>query len=98
MRREGDKLISPSEDSYTHAKDFVEGTQAAKSDSSTSRYRDHRERSQKHVVCRNVQSNEYKLYIIVNYYYYYYYYYYTTFYIDFKFYCIVNTFEMYIYL
>lgn len=50
-RHEGDKLVSPSEDSYSHAKDFLQGLQSGKTDSSTSRYRDHREKSEEFVVC-----------------------------------------------
>ncbi|XP_031552460.1 mRNA cap guanine-N7 methyltransferase-like [Actinia tenebrosa] len=48
-KRDGDTQASSSEESYSHAKDFLEGLQSGKTESSTSKYRDHRERSQKHV-------------------------------------------------
>lgn len=50
-KRDGDTQVSSSEESYTHAKDFLEGLKSGKTDSSTSKYRDHRERNQRHVVC-----------------------------------------------
>ena len=42
--------MASSEDAYTHAKDFLEGIQLNQEQSSTSKYRDHREKNQKHVV------------------------------------------------
>ena len=50
-RQEGDCLVSTAEDAYTHAKDFLEGIQLNQDkSSSTSKYRDHREKNLKHVV------------------------------------------------
>ncbi|XP_078365373.1 mRNA cap guanine-N(7) methyltransferase-like isoform X2 [Oculina patagonica] len=49
-RQEGDCLVSTAEDAYTHAKDFLEGIQLNQDkSSSTSKYRDHREKNFKHV-------------------------------------------------
>lgn len=50
-RQEGESLVSTAEDAYTHAKDFLEGIQVNQEKlSSTSKYRDHREKNLKHVV------------------------------------------------
>ena len=50
-RQEGESLVSTAEDAYTHAKDFLEGIQLnQEKTSSTSKYRDHREKNLKHVV------------------------------------------------
>ena len=50
-RQEGESLVSTAEDAYTHAKDFLEGIQLnQEKSSSTSKYRDHREKNLKHVV------------------------------------------------
>ena len=50
-RQEGENLVSSAEDAYTHAKDFLEGIQLNQDKStSTSKYRDHREKNLKHVV------------------------------------------------
>lgn len=50
-RQEGECLVSTAEDAYTHAKDFLEGIQLNQDkSSSTSKYRDHREKNLKHVV------------------------------------------------
>lgn len=49
-RQEGESLVSTAEDAYTHAKDFLEGIQLnQEKSSSTSKYRDHREKNLKHV-------------------------------------------------
>lgn len=49
-RQEGDCLVSTADDAYTHAKDFLEGIQLNQDkSSSTSKYRDHREKNLKHV-------------------------------------------------
>ena len=50
-RLENESLVSSAEDAYTHAKDFLEGIQLNQDkSSSTSKYRDHREKNLKHVV------------------------------------------------
>lgn len=49
-RLENESLVSSAEDAYTHAKDFLEGIQLNQDkSSSTSKYRDHREKNLKHV-------------------------------------------------
>lgn len=49
-RLESESLVSTAEDAYTHAKDFLEGIQLNQDkSSSTSKYRDHREKNLKHV-------------------------------------------------
>lgn len=62
-RQEGECLVSTAEDAYTHAKDFLEGIQLNQDkSSSTSKYRDHREKNLKHVVSIS-QSFFYKIWV-----------------------------------
>ena len=50
-RQDDEELVSTVEDAYTHAKDFLEGIQLNQDkSSSTTKYRDHREKTVKHVV------------------------------------------------
>ena len=57
-RQEGESLVSTAEDAYTHAKDFLEGIQLnQEKSSSTSKYRDHREKNLKHVVSTDLGPN-----------------------------------------
>ena len=57
-RQEGESLVSTAEDAYTHAKDFLEGIQLnQEKSSSTSKYRDHREKNLKHVVSTHLGPN-----------------------------------------
>ncbi|XP_068724969.1 mRNA cap guanine-N7 methyltransferase-like [Montipora capricornis] len=49
-RQEDEELVSSADDAYTHAKDFLEGIQLNQDkSSSTTKYRDHREKTVKHV-------------------------------------------------